>query len=102
MMGDGRGGVNPAPSGQAAAQAKLDVLEIRPEGFVERPDVAKKIAAEQGCGHGSEADCTRLIPPRAVRLTGAATAGAGAARNLIESSVDGTRSAGLENFPSGE
>src|SRR5260221_695020 len=102
MMGDGGWHIYPAAAGESAPEAKFDVLQIRPEGFVERPHLAKKIAAEQGCGHRGEADGARQIPPRAVRPTGAATAGAGAARNLIEGSVDGTRSAGPKNFPGGE
>src|SRR3954453_20152533 len=98
MPGGGLWRIQPREAGCGAAQAEIDILEIRFKARVEQPDFAEYVGAKERGGPGRGEDAARLREKRAIQSTVAGAPCCGAAADEIERGIDPVAVGGLENF----
>src|SRR5690242_9018169 len=102
MIRDGGRDEQSSPPRQRTTQAELDILHIRPERLVQAAQVAKKLPSKDCSRHGSNTDGPRPVPSRPIGSPRPTSAGAAAARNLIEGSVHQLVIGSLKNLARSE
>ena len=89
MPGDGAGYVLAGEREAGAAQAEVDIFEVRFEAFFEQADAGEEVGAEERGGPGGGPDGARGVERRAIVATVADAPGGGAAADGVEGGVDG-------------
>ena len=88
MVGDRIRNVDAAESGQGAADAEIDIFQVRFEGSVEQSNPAEQLGPEQGGGAGSHFNRAGTREIRSIEAAIPGTPGAGGAADQIPGSVD--------------